>query len=557
MTLSGHSLVAGRPVVGEGRTVFGLNPATNQALEPAYTLLTENQLKQATTAAAEAFASFTILDPETHAAFLEAIADNIDALGEELITRACQETGLPAGRLQGERARTTGQLRLFASVVRQGDFRGVRIDPALPDRTPVPRADIRQHQIPLGPVAVFGASNFPLAFSTAGGDTASALAAGCPVVFKAHNAHPGTSELVGQAVTKAVKDAGLHPGVFSLIYGPGASIGQALVADPNVKAVGFTGSQTAGIALIRTAAARPEPIPVYAEMSSLNPVFVFEGALTGGDASIETLAAQYVTAVTGSSGQLCTSPGLLFAPAGEAGDKLAAAVGRTVAACAGQTMLTEGIAKSWNAGTEKLGAATGVELIGQGTPGPTQNAPAPTIFGTDVDKFTSNHVLHEEIFGAASLVIRYNSTEDLLQAASRIEGQLTASLQLTEADYPAAAPLIPVLEQKVGRIIVNGWPTGVEVGHAMVHGGPFPATSDSRTTSVGTLAINRFLRPAAYQNLPQELLPAPLQDENPWHLNRRINGNIIPATEDCRGGKLCPVVGAPLNTFCTTKGLGQ
>jgi NADP-dependent aldehyde dehydrogenase len=523
MLLNGHSLIAGEEVAGENGTTFGFNPATNEKLDPAYSLITEDQLKAATSAAAEAYPSFSTLDPETHAGFLEAIADNIEALGEDLITRASQETGLPAARLQGERARTTGQLRLFASVVRRGDFRGVRVDPAIPDRTPLPRADIRQRQIPLGPVAVFGASNFPFAFSTAGGDTASALAAGCPVIFKAHNAHPGTGELVGHAVVKAVKDFGLHPGVFALVYGPGASIGQALVADPAIKAVGFTGSQAAGIALMKTAAARREPIPVYAEMSSLNPVFVFEGALKG---DIEALAQQYVTAVTGSSGQLCTSPGLLFAPAGEAGDKLAAAVGRAVSACSGQTMLTEGIAGSWNAGTEALGGAAGVHLIGKGLEGATKNAPAPTIFGTQVRDFVTNQVLHEEIFGAASLVIRYTTTEDLLGAISRLEGQLTASLQLTEEDYPTAAPLIPALEQKVGRIIVNGWPTGVEVGHAMVHGGHFPATSDSRTTSVGTLAINRFLRPVAYQNIPQELLPAPLQDENPWHLNRLIDGLI-------------------------------
>jgi alpha-ketoglutaric semialdehyde dehydrogenase len=526
VTLTGHSLIAGQPTAGEGKTTFGFDPATNQALEPTYTLLTEEQLKAATAAASEAFASFSTLDPEAHASFLEAIADNIEAIGEELIVRAGQETGLPSARLQGERARTTGQLRLFAAVVRQGDFRGVRIDPALPERSPLPRADIRQRQIPLGPVAVFGAGNFPLAFSTAGGDTASALAAGCPVVFKAHNAHPGTSELVGQAIVKAVKDNGLHPGVFSLIYGPGASIGQALVADPHIKAVGFTGSQAAGIALMRTAAARREPIPVYAEMSSLNPVFVFEGALKG---DVDALATQYVTAVTGSSGQLCTSPGLLFAPTGDLGDKLAAAVARAITACSGQTMLTEGIAGSWNAGAEALGSAEGVNLIGRGTEGATKNAPAPTIFGTRVHDFVTNQVLHEEIFGAASLVIRYGSVEELLEAITRLEGQLTASLQLTEEDYPKAAPLIPALEQKVGRIIVNGWPTGVEVGHAIVHGGPFPATSDSRTTSVGTLAINRFLRPVAYQNIPQELLPAPLQDENPWHLNRRIDGDIVPA----------------------------
>jgi NADP-dependent aldehyde dehydrogenase len=271
-------------------------------------------------------------------------------------------------------------------------------------------------------------------------------------------------------------------------------------------------------------------------MSSLNPVFVFEGALNGTAEDIDALARQYVTAVTGSSGQLCTSPGLLFAPAGEAGDKLAAAVGRAVSACAGQTMLTEGIANSWNTGATNLGSANGVQLIGQGTPGPTENAPAPTIFGTGVTEFTTNPVLHEEIFGAASLVIRYSSVEDLLQATRRIEGQLTASLQLTEQDYPTAARHLPVHEQKVGPNIDPGWPTGVEVGPAVDNGGPFPATSDSRTTSVGTLAINRFLRPVAYQNLPQELLPEALKDNNPWHLNRRIDGETVAAAEKAEVG---------------------
>jgi alpha-ketoglutaric semialdehyde dehydrogenase len=282
---------------------------------------------------------------------------------------------------------------------------------------------------------------------------------------------------------------------------------------------------------MRTTAARPEPIPVYAEMSSLNPVFIFPGAIAGNADEISALARQYVIAVTDSSGQLCTSPGPLFAPAGEAGDKLSAAVGRAVSACAGQTMLTEGIAGSWNAGATALCAAGNVTVVGQGTAGPTENAPAPTIFGTGIADFVSNDVLPVEIFGAASLVIRYSSIDELLEATNRLEGQLTASLQLTEVDYPTAAQLLPALEQKVGRIIVNGWPTGVEVGHAMVHGGPFPATSDTKTTSVGTLAINRFLRPVAYQNLPQELLPAPLQDANPWHLNRRIDGTVEAAAD--------------------------
>jgi NADP-dependent aldehyde dehydrogenase len=521
MTLHGHSLIAGQTTPGTSGTTHGINPATNETLEPAYTLISEQQLQAATESAADAFDSFSALDPEPHARFLEAIAENIEAIGHELIERASVETGLGLDRLRGERARTTGQLRLFADVVRHGDFRGARIDPALPERTPVPRADIRQRQIPLGPVAVFGASNFPLAFSVAGGDTASAFAAGCPVIVKAHNAHPGTAELVGQAIVKAVRDHGLHPGVFSLVYGSGASIGQALVADPNIKAVGFTGSRAGGTSLMRTAAARPEPIPVYAEMSSINPVYVFPGALEG---DIDTLAKQYVASVAGSSGQLCTSPGLVFIPAGDTGDRFAAAVTTEVTALSGQTMLSGGIASAWQHGHDALEAAADVEVIGRGQKGPGENAPAPAVFGAELDVFTSNPVLHEEIFGAASLVVRYKDIEDLIRATGKLDGQLTASLHITEADYAAAAPLIPALERKVGRIIINGWPTGVEVGHAMVHGGPYPATSDSKTTSVGTLAIERFLRPVAYQNFPEQLRPAPLQDANPWKVNRLIDG---------------------------------
>ncbi len=527
-TLQGHSIIAGETLSGNGGTVNGFNPATNETLEPAYSLIDSSQLKAATAAAEEAFDSFRTLEPETHGAFLDGIAQRIEAAGDEIVDRAMLETGLPEPRLRGELARTTGQLRLFAAVVRQGDHRGVRIDPAIPERTPMPRADIRQRKVPLGPVGVFGASNFPLAFSTAGGDTASALAAGCPVVFKAHNAHPGTSEIVGRAITEAVQDAGLHPGVFSLIYGPGSSIGQALVADPAIKAVGFTGSRGAGTALMATAAARPEPIPVYAEMSSINPVIFFEGALRSSD--LDELAKAYIASVTGSSGQLCTSPGLVFVPTGDAGDSFLAAVNSALAPSAGQTMLTRGIADSWNAGVEALGSQEGVELVAQGTKGSTENAPAPAVFGTQAETFLNNPVLHEEIFGAASLVVRYSSTEELVAAAKRLEGQLTATLHLTEADHETAAGVLPVLERKVGRILVNGWPTGVEVGHAMVHGGPFPATSDTRTTSVGTLAIERFLRPVAYQNIPDALLPAPLQEANPWNLNRRIDGAIELAT---------------------------
>lgn len=522
-TLSGHSIIAGRETPGNAGTTHGIDPATNAELGPAYTLIDEAQLAEATAAAEQAFESFSALDPETHASFLEKIAANIEAAGPELVDRASTETGLPKPRLQGELARTTGQLRLFARVVRQGDHRGVRIEPALPERTPLPRPDLRQRKVPLGPVAVFGASNFPFAFSTAGGDTASALAAGCPVIFKAHNAHPGTGEIVGRALTEAVREAGLHPGVFSLVYGPGASIGQALAKDPAVKAVGFTGSRGAGTALMATAAARPEPIPVYAEMSSINPVFLFDSALEG---DADEFARAYVTSLTGSSGQLCTNPGLLFVPAGPAGDAFLAAVDRALAGAEGATMLTPGIARSCQEGIDALAAQDGVEVVARGKEGSTENAPAPVVFGTQVPTFLSNPVLQEEIFGASSLVIRYGSAEELVAAARRMEGQLTASLFLSEEDFPTAAPLLPVLERKVGRILANGWPTGVDVGEAMVHGGPFPATSDSRTTSVGTLAIERFLRPVAYQNIPDALLPAPVQAANPWQLNRRVDGRI-------------------------------
>lgn len=521
--LTGQSILAGINTTGNGREVRGFNPATNQSLDPAYSLIEASQLELATAAAEEAFDSFRSLDPETHARFLESIATNIEAVGTELVARAMAETGLPEARLTGERGRTCNQLRIFAQVVRQGDHHGVRIDPAQPDRAPMPRVDIRQRKVPLGPVAVFGASNFPLAFSTAGGDTASALAAGCPVVFKAHNAHPGTSEIVGRAITQAITDANLHPGIFSLVYGPGASIGQAMVSDPRIKAVGFTGSRGGGTALMATAAARPEPIPVYAEMSSINPVIFFDGALSD---HAEDHAKAYLASVTGSSGQLCTAPGLVFVPVGEAGDKFAAALRTETATASGQTMLTQGIYNSWVQGVENLGQQPGVELVAEGTKGETENAPAPSIFSAGVAQLLANPVLHEEIFGAASLIIRFKDAADLAQALTNLEGQLTATLQINDSDHEAVAAILPILERKAGRILVNGWPTGVEVGHAMVHGGPFPAASDTRTTSVGTLAIERFLRPVAYQNIPDSLLPAALQQANPWNLNRRIDGTV-------------------------------
>ena len=475
----------------------------------------------ATSAATQAFAAYRNTTPEQRGTFLDAVADEIDADKAALVEAAVAETHLPEARIAGEVGRTTGQLRMFASVVRRGDHLGVRIDPALPDRAPLPRADIRQRHIPLGPVAVFGASNFPLAFSTAGGDTASALAAGCPVVVKGHPAHPRTGFLVARAVTRAVEKQSQHAGTFSFLLGTdgqdGIELGQALAAHPQIKAVGFTGSRTGGLALVAAAAARPEPIPVYAEMSSINPVVVLPGALQD---DVEALATAYVGSLTMGAGQFCTNPGLLFLPVGEAGDAFLTSAATAVAGATGAPMLTSGIAAAYTAGTTSLRDVDGVRVVAQGSAAD-DDAPAPQL----VESATLAGVT-DEVFGASGVVVRYDGVDDLLPHLESLEGQLTATVHAADADTADAATLLPVLELRAGRILFNGWPTGVEVGHAMVHGGPFPATSDSRTTSVGSLAIERFQRPVAYQDLPAAVLPEAVRDDNPWGLTRRIDGEL-------------------------------
>ena len=479
-------------------------------------------VEAATTAAVEAFATYRATSPEQRGAFLDAVADALEADRDEIVEAAVAESHLPEARIAGEVGRTTGQLRMFAGVVRRGDHLGVRIDPALPDRTPLPRADIRQRQVPLGPVAVFGASNFPLAFSTAGGDTASALAAGCPVVVKGHPAHPRTGHLVARAVSRAVAEAGLPAGTFSfLLAGEGQDeigLGQALVTDPRIKAVGFTGSRGAGLALVAAAAGRPEPIPVYAEMSSINPVLVLPGALADGD--VEALAQAYVGSLTLGAGQFCTNPGLVFLPTGDAGDAFLRATGAAVAAATGSTMLTSGIASAYTKGAAAVRDVDGVRVVAEGSEGG-DDAPAPQVVETDALEGVT-----DEVFGAAGVVVRYDDPAALAEKLHGLEGQLTATVHYAPSDADAARTLLPVLEDKVGRVLFNGWPTGVEVGHAMVHGGPFPATSDSRSTSVGSLAIERFQRPVAYQDVPAELLPDAVRDDNPWGLRRRIDGEL-------------------------------
>lgn len=453
-----------------------------------------------------AFDPYRAAGLEQRAAFLETIAEEILALGDELLERAGTETALPRPRLEGERGRTVGQLRQFADLVRSGAWQGVRIDPALPDRKPLPRPDLRMRRIPLGPVAVFGASNFPLAFSVAGGDTASALAAGCPVVVKAHPSHPGTSELVARAVKAAVTKSNLPEGVFSMVSGPGIELGTRLVADPRIKAVGFTGSRQGGLALVSVAQSRPEPIPVYAEMSSINPVLLLPAALA---ARAEVLGQGFAASLTQGVGQFCTNPGLILGIDGPGLDRFIAAAAAALSQVPAGIMLNEGISQSYARGVSGFTAHAQVASLVAGAAESGRAAPA--LFAVPAEDFLADPTLAHEVFGPASLIVRCADEAVVAQVMAGLEGQLTVTLQMDAADQPLAASLLPLLERKAGRILANGWPTGVEVAPAMVHGGPFPATSDGRTTSVGTLAIDRFLRPVCYQDLPASLLPPELR----------------------------------------------
>ncbi|ROR20316.1 NADP-dependent aldehyde dehydrogenase [Comamonas sp. BIGb0124] len=524
MTITGEMLIGFTAVRGNEGSQRAFDPARNTEIDPAFGLGGPAEVDRAAALAAAAFDPYRNLPLEKRAAFLEAIADNIVAIGDELLARAHAETGLPLARLTGERARTVGQLRLFAKVVRDGHFLRATIDPAQPERQPLPRVDLRLAKVPLGPVAVFGASNFPLAFSVAGGDTASALAAGAPVIVKAHSAHLGTSELVGRAIQKAVKDQGLPEGVFSLLIGAGRKLGEALVAHPAVKAVGFTGSRQGGLALVNIANARPEPIPVYAEMSSINPVFLFPGALA---ARAEAIGKAFADSLTMGAGQFCTNPGLVLAVDGPDLQRFVSAAGEALAGKAAQTMLTPGIHEAYRSGTAKVDAVAGVDKIAQGVPaGDQPNAAQAALYVTDAQRLLASPDLESEMFGPASIVIRAKDFDELLAVAEHVEGQLTVTLQIDEADHADARRLLPVLERKAGRILANGFPTGVEVCHAMVHGGPFPSTSNAMYTSVGATAIDRFLRPVSYQDLPDALLPEALKDGNPLGLWRLVDGAL-------------------------------
>lgn len=525
MTITGELLIGGAARRGTGSGFKGFNVTSGEDLSPDFNGATVADVAEACALAAKAFQTYRETDPETRAKFLETIAENILAIGDELIERAMAETGLPRPRLEGERGRTVGQLRMFAGVVRDGGYLEARIDPAQPDRKPLPRVDLRLRNISVGPVAVFGASNFPLAFSVAGGDTASALAAGSPVVVKAHSAHPGTSELVGRAIQAAVTSSGLPVGTFAMLFDGGFAVGQALVADPHIAAVGFTGSRRGGTALMKIAAERPVPIPVYAEMSSINPVLLFPAALAARGAEI---GKAFAGSLTLGAGQFCTNPGLILAIDSPGLDSFIAGASEALGDVAAGTMLTPGIHKAYTAGVEALGGHAEVKTLARGKTGGTYQGQA-GLFATSAKAFLAHHQLQEEIFGAAGLIVRCKDAAELAEVVAHLEGQLTAAIHIDEGDYEAARAVLPNLEQKVGRILVNGFGTGVEVGHAMVHGGPFPATADGRSTSVGSLAINRFLRPVSYQDLPQALLPDALKDGNPLKLWRRLDGQLSQA----------------------------
>ncbi|AWD21433.1 aldehyde dehydrogenase (NADP(+)) [Fuscovulum blasticum] len=500
-TPHGKHLIAGDWIATEAR--FASSPAFGDS--HSFSAGDAGLVDRACAAAEAAFWAYGWTGRDERAAFLEAIADEIEARGAALTEIAMQESGLPEARLQGERGRTTGQLRLFAAHIRKGDYLDRRHDPALPDRAPLPRPDLRMMQRPVGPVAVFGASNFPLAFSVAGGDTASALAAGCPVVVKGHPAHPGTSEVVAEAVLAAITRCDMPAGVFSMIHGNTNETGTALVTHPLIRAVGFTGSYHGGKALFDLCAARPEPIPFFGELGSINPTFLLPAALAVRGAA---LAQGWVGSLTLGAGQFCTNPGLLILTEGPDAEAFVTAAQAAAEAVAEQTMLTDGIAAAYARGAKVMAGEGAGVLVAGGTAGRKARA---ALLRVTAAEFLAKPALAHEVFGPVGLIVTARDGDEMLALARALEGQLTATLHLDGDDTALAARLAPVLERKAGRLLANGWPTGVEVADAMVHGGPFPASTNFGATSVGTLAIRRFLRPVCYQNLPDALLPKDLR----------------------------------------------
>ncbi|MDT0684979.1 aldehyde dehydrogenase (NADP(+)) [Autumnicola psychrophila] len=523
MELIGKNII-GNDFSGEGKDIFfAVNPSTGKQMEPGFKEASQKEIDSAVRKASTAFQVYRNKSGQEKAEFLETIANEIMSLGDSLISRCIEETGLPEGRLTGERGRTVNQLKLFAKLLREGSWVDARIDTADPDRQPLPKADIRSMLKGLGPVGVFGASNFPLAFSVAGGDTASALAAGCTVVVKGHPAHPGTSEMVGLAIQRAVQKCNMPEGTFSMVNGPSVEVGQAIVRHPLIKAIGFTGSFRGGKALFDEANKREEPIPVYSEMGSSNPVFILPGALKERK---DKIAQDLAASVNLGVGQFCTSPGLVFLQSSEDTEGFKNLLSQSISESDAGIMLTSGINGSYREGIEKLSSKNNVEVLAKGKEESSSCRGTSYLLHTTAQSFLSEHSLQEEIFGPSTLAITAQHKDEIVKAAENLYGHLTITIHGTEEDLLEHQDLIRVLEQKTGRIIINGYPTGVEVCDSMVHGGPFPATTDSRSTSVGTAAIKRFVRPVCYQSFPTSLLPDELKDGNPLKIWRLVNGDF-------------------------------
>lgn len=523
MKITGHLYYDGAWHAGEGGSYEASNPATAEALEPAMSMASPAQVDAAVAAAHRAFLAFRQTSVPARAAFLRRCADEIMALGDALLERVSAETAYPRGRAENERARTCGQLRMFADYLESGGHFDARIDTPQPQRQPLPKPDLRYLNQALGPVVVFGASNFPLAFSVAGGDTAAALAAGCPVLVKGHSSHPGTSELIAHALANAAEACAMPAGVFSLLMGGGSEVGARLVQAPQVKAVGFTGSFAGGMALFKLAAERPEPIPVFAEMGSVNPVFLLPEAL---QQSAEALAQGFVASLTLGNGQFCVNPGLVFAVEGEGLDRFIAGASHALSDIAAGAMLNERICTTYCTSLESYLAVDGVEVVarGQAVGDALGHRTQACLLRTTADNFLARREIHEEIFGPVSLLVVCKNREQMLQVASHLVGQLSGTIHCADGELADYSQLVDILTLKVGRLVINGFPTGVEVCPSMVHGGPFPASTDARFTSVGTAAIYRFLRPVCYQNFPEALLPDALKNANPLKLTRVVNG---------------------------------
>ncbi|UXI67230.1 aldehyde dehydrogenase (NADP(+)) [Tahibacter amnicola] len=516
--IQGHSLIGAERGQPGGTTFHGVDPVTGGALSPPYHVASTAEVERACELAAAAAPVIAALSGRERAAFLRAIADQMEAGRADFERLVPLETGLPQARASGELGRTIGQLRAFAALVEEGSWVDARIDHADAARQPLPKPDVRSMLRPLGPVVVFGASNFPLAFSVAGGDTASAFAAGCPVIVKAHPAHPATGERAALAIRAAVKQCGLPEGTFSLLFDAGHDVGAALVRHPAVRAVGFTGSTAGGRALMDLAAARPDPIPVYAEMGSINPVFVLPHAATSRGTAI---AQQLHGSVIQGCGQFCTSPGVILAPMDASSnlrDQLQALFGQGSAA----PMLTGPIANRYAEGVKEMASVPGVDLLAGGTA--VERHAVPSLLQVEAARFRDEARLHEEVFGPSTLLVHTGDVDEMLSIAGSLDGQLTATIFADPEDEAAAGRLLEVLSTVAGRVLMNGVPTGVEVCPAMVHGGPYPATSDGRTTSVGTAAIERFTRRVCYQNIPDSLLPESLRESNPLGLWRLVDG---------------------------------